>query len=128
VGSTVQRLFSTFADGWPGTGLLLQRSLLAGTLLFLAISAASETAQSLATFVQILQTCVAMLLLIGLWTPLAGITIFVAELSAGFSCNCDARVHFLLATAAAAIAMTGPGAWSIDARLFGRKRIDAPKR
>jgi hypothetical protein len=26
------------------------------------------------------------------------------------------------------LAMAGPGAWSIDARLFGRKRIDVPER
>ena len=28
------------------------------------------------------------------------------------------------ATVAAAVAMIGPGAWSIDARRFGRKHID----
>jgi uncharacterized membrane protein YphA (DoxX/SURF4 family) len=30
----------------------------------------------------------------------------------------------LLAAFAAAIAMLGPGAWSLDAAIFGRKRID----
>lgn len=30
----------------------------------------------------------------------------------------------ILATLAATLAMIGPGAWSIDALLFGRKRID----
>jgi putative oxidoreductase len=28
----------------------------------------------------------------------------------------------------AALAMLGPGAWSVDARLFGRKRIRIPLR
>jgi len=28
----------------------------------------------------------------------------------------------------AALAMVGPGAWSIDARLFGRKHIVIPER
>jgi putative oxidoreductase len=28
----------------------------------------------------------------------------------------------------AALAMLGPGAWSVDARLFGRKRIHIPQR
>jgi hypothetical protein len=26
------------------------------------------------------------------------------------------------------LAMLGPGAWSVDARLFGRKRIQIPQR
>jgi len=33
----------------------------------------------------------------------------------------------MLAALGAALAMVGPGAWSIDARLFGRKRIDIRK-
>jgi len=37
-------------------------------------------------------------------------------------------VWLLLGTAAVALAMLGPGLWSIDARLFGWKRIEAPPR
>jgi hypothetical protein len=33
----------------------------------------------------------------------------------------------MLAAVGAALAMVGPGVWSIDARLFGRKRIDIPE-
>jgi uncharacterized membrane protein YphA (DoxX/SURF4 family) len=36
----------------------------------------------------------------------------------------DTWIHVFLAAIAASMAMLGPGAWSIDARLFGRKRID----
>ena len=32
--------------------------------------------------------------------------------------------HVFLAVLTAGVAMLGPGAWSIDARLFGRKRFD----
>jgi hypothetical protein len=35
----------------------------------------------------------------------------------------DPWPHILLATLAGALALLGPGAWSIDARRFGWKRI-----
>jgi hypothetical protein len=38
------------------------------------------------------------------------------------------RGAILLAVVGAALAMLGPGVTSIDARLFGRKRIDIPER
>jgi hypothetical protein len=33
---------------------------------------------------------------------------------------------FALAVLGATLAMIGPGAWSLDAQLFGREHIDAP--
>jgi putative oxidoreductase len=38
-----------------------------------------------------------------------------------------ALIHLLLAVLAVSVAMLGPGAWSVDARLFGRRRIDIPR-
>jgi hypothetical protein len=35
----------------------------------------------------------------------------------------SALIHIFLAVLAVGIAMLGPGAWSIDARVFGRKRF-----
>jgi hypothetical protein len=36
----------------------------------------------------------------------------------------DTWIHVFLAVVAASVAMLGPGAWSIDSHLFGRKRFD----
>jgi hypothetical protein len=43
-----------------------------------------------------------------------------------FSGNGDPWSQLQLAILGAGLAMIGPGAWSVDARLFGRKRIDLP--
>jgi putative oxidoreductase len=66
---------------------------------------------------------VALLLLIGLATPVAGIS--EAAIQVGLMIL-DKRYDSSSMMAAAlglALAMLGPGAWSLDARAFGRKRI-----
>jgi putative oxidoreductase len=68
------------------------------------------------------------LLLVGLWTPVAGVLMAVAELGLAFSRPADPWMHVLFAGLGASLAMLGPGAWSVDARLFGRKRIQIPQR
>jgi uncharacterized membrane protein YphA (DoxX/SURF4 family) len=70
----------------------------------------------------------ALLLLVGLWTPVAGVLMAVAELGLIFSHPIDPWRHILLGALGVALAMLGPGAWSVDARLFGRKRIHIPQR
>jgi putative oxidoreductase len=71
------------------------------------------------------------ILLIGLWTPVAGalaaiVKVWIA-LSRYFSHSGDPWMALTQAVLSAVLAMVGPGAWSIDARLFGRRRIDMPE-
>ena len=124
----MQRLFSTFPEGWPGTGLLFLRTVAAIPPLQHAI--AGLLAKSLPALInlQLLAAAAAALLLVGLWTPVAGVLLAIAELCLTFSHPIDPWRHILLGALGAALAMLGPGAWSVDARLFGRKRIRIPQR
>jgi putative oxidoreductase len=66
---------------------------------------------------------VGVLLWLGLWTPVAAVVAAVAQIGL-----MSLDHHYDAASALAgimclALAMLGPGAWSLDARLFGRKRI-----
>ena len=65
------------------------------------------------------------LVIAGLWTPIAGTSIALIEIWKMLTLSGDKWVWLLLGTAGAALAMLGPGLWSIDARLFGWKRIEA---
>jgi len=77
---------------------------------------------------QLAAAAAAALLLVGLWTPIAGVLMAAAELCLVFSHPIDPWRHILLGGLGAALAMLGPGAWSVDAHLFGRKRIQIPQR
>ena len=68
------------------------------------------------------------LLVVGLWTPIAGTLVAAIEVWKIFFQQGDPAIYILLGTVAAALAMVGPGFWSVDARLFGWKRIDVPPR
>ena len=63
-------------------------------------------------------------LLAGFWTPIAGALLAVSNIWLALSGTAHLRSSILLVTIGAAIAVLGPGAWSIDALLFGRKRLD----
>ena len=78
--------------------------------------------------VYVLATGAGILLLAGLWTPFAGALSAVIELWCAFSQPGDPLTQILLVTLGAALALVGPGAWSVDARLFGWKRIDIRNR
>ena len=65
------------------------------------------------------------LLIIGLWTPIAGGFVAGTQLWTLFSRPFPEHgypfAQIFLLVLGGALALLGPGAWSVDARLFGRK-------
>lgn len=120
----LRRLYSTFAGGWPGIGLMLMRFVVG---IALVNSAGSALLSSPAIPVRILSVLLggaAILLIIGLYTPIVGTAVAVIESFRLLTIPADKLDYLLVATFGAALAMLGPGLWSLDARLFGWKRIE----
>ena len=115
-GTCLQRLFSTFASGWPGAGLLLLRLTLSAFLLDLLLTSNSVTID------RSLGAIAAVVVTIGLWTPIAGAL-------AAFCLLWNAVSHHHLwpcvfaAPIGIALSLVGPGAFSLDAYRYGRKRV-----
>ena len=120
----LRRLYSTFAGGWPGIGLILMRLVIGFALVNGAAIALMSGPAILMTVLSILQATAAILLIIGLYTPIVGTFVAVIESCRVVIISADRLLYVLLATISVALAMLGPGLWSVDARLFGWKRIE----
>ena len=77
-----------------------------------------------AAVLHVIAAAVGILLVVGLWTPIAGTLVAVLLVWSIFTEAGDPWVYILLGTMGAGLALLGPGGWSVDARLFGWKRID----
>jgi len=122
--TALQRLFSMFPNGWPGAALLLLR-LVAGILLIYDGVVALRTGPDLqAKILQSVAVGAGTLLILGLWTPIAGTLVIIVEVCFLLLGTTHAQNDILLGAMGAALAVLGPGNRSIDALRYGRKRFD----
>ena len=124
MGGFLQRLFSMFPNGWPGKGLLLLRVVVGLILIHDGIGALMGWPQRESLPLQVIAAMAGIFLLVGLWTPIAGAVVALSETWIAIAGTDHPRGTILMATLGIALAILGPGALSIDARLFGRKRLD----
>ena len=76
---------------------------------------------------QIVGAAAGLVILAGLWTPVAGVLAGIVEVWIAFAQPGTHPLAIILAALGISLAMIGPGAWSIDARLYGRKQILPPE-
>ena len=122
---SVQRLFSMFPAGLPGAALFLFRLAVAGIVLVTVLD--SEPIDSLDLWKAVSVLVVTVLLWLGALTPMAsGISIAIEVIywptSSGLR-GAEQVFHIVLSLA---LFFLGPGAYSIDARMFGRRLILPP--
>jgi hypothetical protein len=113
----VQRLFSMFPRGAPGIALAVLRVAVAATL---------WTGGPLACFPPAWMTLAsvpfAMALCLGIFTPAVAVVCAAMHAASLACCGPGQMLPAIVAIAnASALALLGPGAYSIDCRLFGRR-------
>src|SRR5215469_2903757 len=104
------------------------RLVIGGALVYRASFLLMSHPSSLLATASLLLIGAGILLMLGLWTPIAGTIVALVELWKILTLPGDKAVWLLLGTIGCAVAMLGPGLWSVDARLFGWKRVEAPPR
>jgi uncharacterized membrane protein YphA (DoxX/SURF4 family) len=120
----LRRLFSTFAPGWPGAGLLIMRLVAGSSLIAHGLMGLWGGPPAQLFIPDALGIVAGILLLAGLWTPIAGSLVAVLGVWKSMTQPGDPWANIFLATIGIGLALLGPGEWSADARLFGWKRID----
>jgi hypothetical protein len=117
----VQRLFSMFPAGVPGVALLFLRIGMAATIFATGWNSPAPVPVLLVLALYCVFLC------LGIFTPLLATLGCVFELaSAGFMNDHNIVAVFSSSLDAAAVAMLGPGAYSLDARRFGHRVIRFP--
>src|ERR1700722_4581593 len=80
VGRSLQRLFSTFPNSWPGVGLLLLRVCLGIALIYFGMAGLlGKPLESMTLAQNLIASVGGVFLLAGLWTPIMGTAVALDE-------------------------------------------------
>jgi uncharacterized membrane protein YphA (DoxX/SURF4 family) len=128
-------MYATFPDSWPGFGLLLLRATAGGVSLVRCLSYLARWNEIgvLQVVVILVTLASSVLLVLGYRTRTAAVVSSLAGLAVAFlwlfnGTFLDSRLSGALFSAiTVALICLGPGAFSLDSRLFGRREIVIPK-
>jgi putative oxidoreductase len=124
----MQRIFSTFVNGRIGAGLLVIRVVAGVAVIDRGIEGARVAAAIGGGVLHVLAIAAGLFLVVGIWTPLIGILVAALEVWTALSQPGIPWTAILLAAIGIGLTLLGPGTWSLDARLFGWRRIEIPAR
>ena len=114
----MQRLLGTFPNRSAGLALLILRLAVAAALVSgVSLCSGPETEVLLA-----LSRIAAILIIVGWYTPLAAVAAVLLSLYPLWVCR-EPWVISLMVAILVAIGLLGAGAYSVDARLYGRRRL-----
>jgi uncharacterized membrane protein YphA (DoxX/SURF4 family) len=115
-----------FPTGLPGIALLVLRFVVAAT--FLTDGTAHWTLVN-SPWALVLSASIVISLCIGVFTPYSSILIIILELLGAYLTIGKDSFHLAVSILNSGIlALLGPGAYSVDARIFGRRLISLPPR
>ena len=114
----MQRLFGTFPNRSAGVALVLLRLALATVLVTRVWLCPAPGA----TVLMALSAVAALLIAIGLFTPIASGSAALVSLGSIQFSN-EPAMSALTVAILVAVALLGAGAYSVDARLYGRRRL-----
>ena len=103
------------------------RLLAGGALVSRGIAVLSADTYTEAVVVQIVGAAAGLLIIAGLWTPVMGVLAGMAEVWIALTQPGAQPFAIMLAGLGISLAMIGPGNWSVDAQLYGRKQIVPPE-
>ena len=119
----MRRLFSTFAPGWPGVGLLILRLVASSSMVARGLPGLRAAQALQPAILELAAVLAGAFLAVGLWTPVSGCLVAAFALWDLITKPGDHWSSIFLAAMGVALAMIGPGIWSLDTRLFGWRRI-----
>lgn len=126
----MQRLYSMFPQGGPGVGLLLLRLATAAMFAINITHRFNFSSNALYWLVVSLIALISFSLCLGFLTAVLSVIACIVGVANLFLADQPGNLVFILRIlTSAALFFLGPGAYSVDARLFGRRvTVVAPRR
>jgi hypothetical protein len=122
----VQKLFSMFPAGGPGVALLLLRLSVAAMLF---VDCAGRISWLEPMWLELMSVAAAVAMTAGFLTPLIALACGALKIYALFGeAQSVTSLVVLALLLSLAVAMLGPGAYSLDAKMFGRRVVLLPPR